>query len=456
MEPGEPRTLRRDLRSMVGDGLAFSLMVGMGETYLPAFVLAAGLGDVAAGLVATLPMLAGACLQLATPWGVRRLGSHRRWVVWCARLQAASLLPLAGAALLGRVPAGLVFAAAALYWGFGMGTGPAWNTWVTTLVPARRRARFFARRNRLGQGALLAGILAGGSILDRLGPPHGPLGVFALLFGTATLARLVSAAFLARQSEPLPLSGNHRTLTPREFLGRLRSRADGALLLYLLAIQLTVHVAAPFFTPFLLGPLALPYGGYTLLIAAAFVARIVALPLLGRLAHGRGAHALLWIGGVGVAPLPALWLLTTDLPGFALIQVAGGVAWAALELGTLLAFFEGIDPRERTSVLTLFNLANALAIAAGTLLGAALFTSAGSVAASAYPVLFGLSAAGRLLCLPLLRRVPGLRGPAPSMELRTVAVRPNAGALQRPILASVAPGSQEGPEGSGDTGAGGV
>jgi len=32
--------LRPDLRSSLGDAVSFSLMVGVGESYLPAFVLA--------------------------------------------------------------------------------------------------------------------------------------------------------------------------------------------------------------------------------------------------------------------------------------------------------------------------------------------------------------------------------------------------------------------------------
>ena len=64
-------------------------MVGLGETYIPAFVLAAGLGEVAAGLIATLPPLAGAVFQLVTPLAVRHLHSYRRWVVACAALQGA-------------------------------------------------------------------------------------------------------------------------------------------------------------------------------------------------------------------------------------------------------------------------------------------------------------------------------------------------------------------------------
>ena len=45
------------------DGFAFSIMVGIGETYLPAFMLTAGRGEMAAALIATIPMMTGSLLQ---------------------------------------------------------------------------------------------------------------------------------------------------------------------------------------------------------------------------------------------------------------------------------------------------------------------------------------------------------------------------------------------------------
>ena len=87
------------MRANLGDGLGFSLMVGLGESYLPAFALALGMGEVVSGLVASVPMMAGALLQLASPFAVRKLGSHRRWVIFCATCQALSFVPLVVAAL---------------------------------------------------------------------------------------------------------------------------------------------------------------------------------------------------------------------------------------------------------------------------------------------------------------------------------------------------------------------
>src|SRR5436190_22995148 len=59
---------RDDLLCSMGDAAAFSVMIGVGETYFAAFALALGTGETIAGLVATLPMLFGATLQLITPW----------------------------------------------------------------------------------------------------------------------------------------------------------------------------------------------------------------------------------------------------------------------------------------------------------------------------------------------------------------------------------------------------
>src|SRR5215204_3750277 len=73
-----PRYSRADLRRIVGEGSAHAIMVGVGESYLPAFVLAMGMGQVAAGLITTIPLLAGAVLQLVSPSAVHYLGSHRR------------------------------------------------------------------------------------------------------------------------------------------------------------------------------------------------------------------------------------------------------------------------------------------------------------------------------------------------------------------------------------------
>jgi len=426
---------------MVGEGVAFSFMVGAGEAYVPAFALAAGHGDAAAGLVATLPMCAGALLQLVTPYGVARLRSHRRWVVLAATGQALAFVPLCVGALRGEIGLAWIFLAAAAYWGSGMAAGPAWNTWVDDLVPTRIRPRFFAARNRAQQAMLLLGLATGGTLLHWQGG-HSRSGeafaVYAALFAAAGAARLLSARLLSRQSEPHPELPEARGVTLLGFLGGLRGTPHGRLLRHLLAMQLAVHVAAPYFTPYMLSHLGLSYGAFTLLTAAAFVSRIFALPLLGRAAQRFGTRALLWSGASGIVVLPPLWLVSDDLRWLFAIQLLSGVVWAAFELSALLSFFEGIDRRERTSVLTAYNFTNAAAIGIGSLLGGAFFRFLPEGAA-VYVWLFVASSAARALALRMLWPMGTLRVPPVRVVLRTLAIRPSEGALQRPIVASFEP-----------------
>lgn len=443
--PREPRAtstrpLRRDLRCVISDGASFSVMVGLGETYLPAFALAAGLSGVATGLIAVLPMLAGALLQLGSPAAVRWLGSHRRWVVWCAAVQAASFLPLFLMAASGWIPAAAVFLAATIYWGAGLATGPAWNTWIGRIVPSRIRANFFARRTRVSQAGVLVGFLLGGLALQWGSNYDRELLTFAGLFAVAGLCRTISAVFLYRQSEPAQRLHGHRSVGPLELLRRTWRGGDSCLLLYLLCVQVAVQISGPFFTPFMLGHLQMSYTEYVLLLGAAFGAKIIALPALGRIAKRAGARRLLWLGGCGIVPVAACWLVADSFYYLFAVQLLSGFAWAAYELAMFLLFFETIHEEERTSVLTTFNVGNALAMVFGSLLGGALLAWLGEETTSYY-VVFAASSATRLAALIVLVWVTDVQVEVVPIATRTISVSPTGGSVDRPIL----PGLPDGP-----------
>jgi MFS family permease len=426
---------RRDLRASVRDGIAFSLMVGAGEAYVPAFAHAAGFGPITVSLVATLPMLAGGILQLVSPAAVRRLGSYRRWIVLCARLQAACFIPLLAGALTGRITVTWLFASVACYWAFGMATGPAWNAWVETLVPRPLRTRFFASRARYAQAALLVSVVAAGLVIEAGRGRTDHLLYFAAIFTFAIGARLVSARALARQSDPPGLASHLRMIPARDVASHLRGTSAARLLAYLLALQVAVQICGPFFTPFMLGPLGLSYVEMMALTSVAFLARIGAMPVLGRAVGRLGAGRVLHIGAAAVIPLPVLWLVSDAFSWLIAVQIAAGFGWAAVEYSTQLAIFENIPRDDRASVLTAFNLAHTLAMAVGSILGAGLFAWAGDLR-STYALLFIVSLAARLLALGLLRGVP-VRVPVLRVVLRTDALRPSWGAVQRPILTTL-------------------
>jgi predicted MFS family arabinose efflux permease len=191
----------------------------------------------------------------------------------------------------------------------------------------------------------------------------------------------------------------------------------------------------------MLGPLGLSYDGFMLLTATSFVSRVAVLPLLGRWAERGRATRVLRAGALGIVPLPALWLVSDDFGYLLALQAVAGCAWAAVELATLLVFFDGLAQETRTSVLAAYNVGSSAAVALGSLLGAGIFTALGA-GATAYVALFAVSSIARAATLPLLRRV-GEPAERRHVELSTFAVRPSSGALQRPILSSLGPIGEE-------------
>lgn len=409
--------LRRDLWISVADAAAFSVMVGCGETYLPAFALAVGLGPVAAGMVATVPILVGAVMQLVTPLAVERLGTNRGWVLICTTAQAVSFVPLIAWALRGHASLGELLVAASVYWAGGMAGVPAWNTWMGTLVPVRMRTSYFAHRNRLGQFGVFIGFVLGGFML-QFGERHdATLLAFAGIFAISAVCRLASTAclFLCREpclpdrgiaSDGLSLAGRVRTA-----LANMASAPSGALVVFLWSFTFAAQVTAAYFTPYMLRDRGFSYGTFMLVMATSILAKAVSLPFFGRLGSRWGSVRLLWLGTLAIVPLSLLWIVSDDVGYLVGVQIFAGGCWACYELAVVLLFFDAIRPEERTSVLTVYNLGLACATVAGACVGGLVLRSLGEDH-TAYFTVFALSCVIRLATIPLLRRVRNARGDA--------------------------------------------
>ena len=412
--------LRRDLWVTTADAAAFSLMVGCGETYIPAFALALGLGPVAAGMMASVPVLVGAVFQLITPLGVARLGTNRGWCIACTTVQAISFVPFAIWAIRGHATLAELLVAASVYWSAGMAGIPAWNTWMGTLIPGGMRTAYFANRNRLGQFSVFVGFVVGGLIL-QWGEGNGvTLLAFAGLFIAAGICRMFSTMMLVSCREfARPTVVDHSDATPSpgtatslfvwvhdlgRTLKRMANAPSGPLVTYLCCLVFTAQFSAPYFTPYMLRERGFSYHGFMLVVATSFLAKALFLPSLGRLGSRIGSLGLLWAGGLSVIPLSLFWLFSADVAYLVAVQVLAGGCWACWELAVALLFFDAVPHRDRTGVVTVYNLGMAIATVAGAATGGLLLRTLGEDS-RAYVTVFAVSSLLRLATVPLLRRV---------------------------------------------------
>ncbi|MEI6240770.1 MAG: MFS transporter [Planctomycetia bacterium] len=385
-------------------------MVGCGETYIPAFALAVGLGPVAAGMLASVPVLVGALVQLVTPLAVARLGTNRGWCVACTTVQSLSFIPLVVWAIRGHAGLWELLVAASVYWSAGMAGGPAWNTWIGTLVPERMRTAFFAHRNRLGQFGVFIGFVAGGIAL-QIGEAHDmTLLAFGAIFTVAAICRLVSTLLLASCREMQPPGRAAADGAPsivervRRSIGTIAAAPSGRLVAYTCALAFSSHFSASYFTPYMLRDRGFSYHAFMLVIATQFLGKAIALPWLGRLGARIGSLGLLHVGGLSVIPLAGLWLVSANVWFLMGVQLVAGFCWAAYELALALLFFDAVPHRERTAVITAYNLGIAVATVAGAAAGGLLLEALGEDR-TAYYALFVISSLLRVATIPLLRRV---------------------------------------------------
>jgi len=433
--PIVPRAgLRRDLWVSTADAAAFSVMVGCGEQYIPAFALALGLGPVAAGMMVSVPVMVGAVLQMITPLAVARLGTNRGWVLACTTVQAASFVPFAVWAIRGHATLVELLVAASVYWSAGMAGAPAWNTWMGTLIPAGMRTAYFSRRSRLAQFGVFAGFVVAGLIL-QWGEQRGvTLRAFAVIFVVAAICRIVSTLMLVNCRElPLapvdpagappdratapavgPTTLSHWLRDVGRTLATMSRSPSGPLVAYLCAFAFTAHCSAPYFAPYMLRELGFSYHAFMLVAATGFLAKALALPSLGRLGSRIGSLGLLWLGGLSIIPLSLLWLPSDAVGYLVCVQLLAGACWASWELAVALLFFDAVPHRDRTGVITIYNLGLAVAQLSGAAVGGLVLRTLGEDR-TAYATVFALSSLLRLATVPLLRRVhlpedPGRRG----------------------------------------------
>jgi len=428
---------RANLRFSTADGATFGIMVGVGETYIAAFALAIGLGEVSAGLVSSVPLLAGGVLQLISLRAMKWVGSEKRWIVLCAGLQSLAFLPLIYAAITGSISLPALLLITSLYWAGGLASGPAWNTWIEAIVPSKVRPRYFAKRTRISQLTTLIGLVGGGALLQYASATNHVMLGFTCLFITAGIFRLWSTYWLSRHvtpsaltSLPKPASMDKSAVTAE----RSQFSVSGIqLLAYLVVVQGMVQISGPFFASYMLEELHYSYAGYVGMLSIGFLAKVAALTWWVTVAQRGGAKMLLWIGGVGIIPLSSLWIVSQSYIWLSAVQILSGTLWAAYELGFFLMFFEALPVEKRIRLLTYYNLANTAAWCGGALIGAWILKSY-DTSVIGYHMLFGISSLGRLAALGLLFGVHLRSVPVIKLGIRILGIRPNATTVDTPIL----------------------
>jgi MFS family permease len=303
------------------------------------------------------------------------------------------------------------------------------RSWISDLVPPHERGKFFARRVMIGTlvtmsvtlgGARFLDYMSGGSFQDFLdGKGTCPLAGLQIVVAFGGLAGIIGWVLLTQAYEP-PLP------TPRRMVGLWRSLAlpwlrprFRGLLLQGAMWSLAVGFAADFFNLYMIRDLRMSLLHVSMVNTAGDLAAVLLAPAFGAWADRAGSRKVLEAGIVIKTLLPLAWIgISANHWQWAfavtmcnMVNSAMTICWMRLSLN--------MAPREnQTAFLSMHQAVMGAFTGIGALVGGFIATLLQAVAMPAVwgvqlsplHVLFLISAALRLISLPMMRMVREPRG----------------------------------------------
>lgn len=363
----------RSLKLSLIDGFLYSIMVGAGESYLPAYALSLGYSEVAAGILTSLPLITGAFLQLFTPTLVQRSKKPKRWMVLSATIQALVFLPLIYFETHEKPDFWILILIFSLYWTSGFSINPYWTNWMNHLVPDDIKNQYFSLRSKVAQGGVLIGLIGGGLSLHykvALGPFSG---FFSGLFLIAFICRILSSVILSQKeyAKEWDYAVSEETISIKEYYRFLVSGSEASrFILSLFPFYTCVFISAPFVSPFFLSQLKMDYSDYMGALIALLLGKILGAFFLERHGKEMNPKQFFFWGVFFISPGPMFWGLSKNYLFILFLQFFSGFAWAFYEVGTQLLLFKNQNIKNRISFVSLYNFIMSLAVIMGTFIGA--------------------------------------------------------------------------------------
>lgn len=367
----DPQT-DRSLRHSLKDAIAFSVMSGGLETYFSAFAIFLKATASQVAVLATLPNLIGSFAQLLSAWLGHRINQRKPLIVIGAYFQAA-ILPLM--MLLpwwfpdDAIP--ILLVCLTLYYGAAHLIAPQWMSLMGELVSERRRGRFFARRTALATITSFIALCLAGINLHIFHLFAITAAGFALLFGIAFAARLISAYHLAKMHEP---SAHAATVEPVYHLGWLleaQYRPALRFSLFFILMQSAVGISAPFFSVYMLETLHFNYLQYMANIGTAVLIQFLTLSYWGRISDIMGNRLVLLTTGSIIPFLPAMWVWSGNFWYLICLQIISGFAWAGFSLSAGNIMYELIPREKRATYQAIQSVVMTVGVFLGSMLGVA-------------------------------------------------------------------------------------
>jgi MFS family permease len=402
LSPGE---VRRGLKLSIYEGALATVHVSVvSGAFVTGFALMLGASDFELGLIGAMPFV-GPLFQFVGAFLEERLGERRRITVISSavsRLLWAVMAALPFLTVLGGATIPLFLVLLLVSQALIGVTINAWTSWMSDLVPPRRRGSYFGVRNTVGSVSAMITTWVAGLALDHYRSLGNERIGYVLVFGVAVICAMASSLILTRQPEP-PIS-RQRLPMRALFSAPLRNPFFRSFSLASTGWAVATGIASPFFNAYGIQALHLSFTTLALFGVATSAMGLIAQPIVGRMQDRYGNRRVLIISAFLSALLPWGWVLSTPtflLPIW-LTSIFAGAFWPGITQGMLNMLMERAPAEGRGAYVATYGtitgagtcIAGVLGGVIASMLGAVLLPL-GPLVLDHYAVLFVATSVGR-------------------------------------------------------------
>lgn len=389
-------TLRvNSLKFSYFEAFVTSFVVGFAENYFAAYAVKSGHSALASGLLISLPLIFAVGIQFFSQPYLQFMNVST-FVKNATLLQSFSLLTLAILTLTTATPTfSLLLFLYSIYWLGHFAIQPAWNRWISEIVPKELGQNYFSIRTHLNQIGIIAGLVLGGLTLHlnviQLQIDHLYFGLFLFGFGCKVLSY-----FLFKRHQPVAIS---IYLSKQKMLAIYKKYRDFFKSYSL--FNFSIYLSAPFVAGYLLKEMHLTYFEFMIVMLGLFIGKVITSLWLHQSKSLIDPTKLMFFGGLIAAPIPAFWPLCHNVSSMFVLHLISGISWAAWEVGLSLCFFSNIQADEKIETISLYHYIGTFTQVLGTCFGALMIQS---VFSSNYNYIFILAGIVRFVCVLPLRK----------------------------------------------------
>ena len=370
------RAVRWAMRTGLVEGIMAQLWLSFAYgTVITGLALLLGAGSFELGVMGALPVL-GSLVQVPAALWIEHYGNRRKMALIGSLGRLLWLVPAVVIFL--PVPTGVKLTAFLL----AIVTGQlmlgiannAWLDWMTDLIPAEVRGRYFGTRMMLMNGVALVVGLGGASLVDWSKRSGLETWAYALLLTVAAFGGGLASFLLSKQPEPpvqRPATCGARDLLLMPLRHAHFRKFAGTFVIF----QFGLGLGAPFFIAYALKVLGYPLRTMALLDATIAIFGVLAQTQWGKLADRIGQRQVLRICMLLVVPLPLFWLAASPERIWPLFigNALGGIAWSGMGMAQINRLMEQAPCEGRCSYMATFSVATGVpfmlaSLGAGTLM----------------------------------------------------------------------------------------